>query len=99
MQFQTQLKVVGIKSSKGEFEGVAYDSTKIFVEVPLDDSKGKARGVATTDYAIGNSEEFSKFESLPLPWIGLAEMEIITSGKAQKTVVRSIKPIESAKKS
>lgn len=98
MQFQTQLKVVGMKASKGEMEGVTFDSTKIFVEVSLDDSRGNAHGCATAEYTIGTSDEYGKYKHLPCPWMGMADMEIVTSGKAQKTVIRSLKPIEAAKK-
>lgn len=51
MKFQTELKVLGMKSSKGKMDnGMEFDSTKVYVETPLDDSKGNAKGCSVAEY-------------------------------------------------
>lgn len=92
MKFTSDVKVVGMKGSKGEFEGTRYDSTKVYVETSLDESKGTAKGVSTVEYSFGTAEEFEKFKHLPFPFMAAADMEIVTTGKAQKTVMLGLKP-------
>jgi len=93
MKFTTEVVVSGMKPSKGEFEGIAYDSTKVYVETDLQPGKGKA----TVEYSFGKAEEFAKFEHLPFPFVAVADMEIVTSGKAQKTIVLSLRPKQQVK--
>ncbi|MEC5386738.1 hypothetical protein VVD49_13470 [Uliginosibacterium sp. H3] len=97
MKFQSQVKVLGMKSSSGEFEGVKYDATKVYVETALDSSKGMASGFGCLEYSMGNSTEYAKYKHLEFPFMGMAEMEIITSGKQQKTVMHSVKPTDRVK--
>lgn len=92
MKFNSDVTVVGMKGSKGEFEGTKYDSTKVYVETSLDESKGTAKGVSTVEYSFGSAEEFEKFKHLNFPFVAVAEMEIVTTGKAQKTVMLGLKP-------
>jgi hypothetical protein len=98
MKFQTEITVVGMKASKGEFEGKGYDSTKLYALVDMDASKGTAKGQATAEYTFGDSTEFEKFKHLPFPFKAVADVEIVTNGKTQKTVVASLKPVERAAK-
>lgn len=93
MKFNGELVVVGMKASKGDYEGVAFDSTKAFCLQDMDTSKGTMIGQATVEYTIGDSTEFEKFKHLPFPFKASAEFELVTTGKAQKTVVRALKPI------
>ncbi len=66
MKFQTELKVLGMKSSKGKMDnGMEFDSTKVYVETPLDDSKGNAKGCSVAEYNLGLSDEFNKYKHLP----------------------------------
>lgn len=92
MKFQSEVTIVGMKGSKGEFEGNKYDSTKVYVETALDESKGMAKGVSTLEYSFGTAEEFDKLKHLPVPFVAIADMEIITTGKVQKTIMHGIKP-------
>lgn len=93
MKFNQKIQVVGMKSSKGQLEnGTAYDSTKVYALVDLDASKGTAKGMASSEFALGTSEEFPKFKHLPFPFEADAEMEIVTNGKTQKTVMHSLTP-------
>jgi len=99
MKFNTQIKVLGMKSSKGMMEnGQSFDSTKVYVETALDDTKGSAKGFAVAEYSFGLSTEFSKFKHLPFPFLADATLEIVSTGKAQKTQIVDLKPTELAKK-
>jgi hypothetical protein len=98
MKFQTEMTVVGMKSSKGEFEGKGYDSTKLYALIDMDASKGTAKGQACAEYTFGDSTEFEKFKHLPFPFKALADVEMVTNGRTQKTVVVGIKPIDRAAK-
>lgn len=92
MQFQTQMKIVGAKCSKGVLDnGQAYDSTTLFIEVPLDDSKGNACGFCTSEFRWGTSENYKLVEAQKMPLTVNATLEIVTSGKMQKTQLIGIK--------
>lgn len=97
MKFKQAVVVTGIKRSVGEFEGRKFDSTKIYVQVDLDDSKGNAKGFATAEYGIGTSAEFEHYQHLPFPFNAEAEMEISSTGKSEKVTVLSLKPTEISK--
>jgi len=98
MKLTTRITVAGVKGSKGTLEsGQEYDSTKIYVQTELDDTRGMGRGFATVEYTYGTSEEFHKLKHLPFPLQADAELEIVTNGKTQKTVITSLQPVELAK--
>lgn len=97
MKINQQLTITGMKSSKGEFEGTAYDSTKVYAMTDMDETKGNAKGFATVEYPFGKSDEFEKFKQLPYPFKADCEMEFVTSGKAQKMILLSIKPLVAVK--
>lgn len=97
MQFQSRVVVLGMKASKGTLDsGVGFDSTKVYVQTALDDSKGMGKGYATAEYNFGTSEEFHKYKHLPFPIECDAQLEIVTNGKTQKTVVNALKPVAQA---
>ncbi|KVQ80486.1 hypothetical protein WK07_13275 [Burkholderia multivorans] len=94
MKFVSQVKVTGMKGSKGSMEnGTTFDSTKVYTETPLDDSKGTAKGFATGEFTLGTSAEFEKYKHLPFPFEAEAEFEIVSNGKTQKTVMHALKPV------
>ena len=97
MKFTSEVTVLGMKASKGSFEGTDYDSTKVYVLTELDASKGTAFGSAAAEYVLGKSEEFDKYKHLPCPFKGVADLEIVTNGKTQKTVMHALKPTVAAK--
>lgn len=100
MKFTSTIKVTGMKFSKGTMDnGQAFDSTKVFVETELDSSKDTAMGTACAEYGLGKAEEYQKYKHLAdsFPFMAVADMEIVTNGKTQKTVIHSLKPVESAK--
>jgi len=98
MKFTSQIKVLGMKASKGTLEnGNTYDSTKVYVETGLDDSKGNAKGFSAVEYSLGSSDEYNKYKHLPFPFIAEATLEIVTTGKVQKTQLADLKPLEIVK--
>ncbi|MCJ0765327.1 hypothetical protein [Variovorax terrae] len=99
MKLQARLLVTGMKKSKGVLEnGQPYDSTKVYAMTELDDSKGNGMGSATVEYALGTSEEFDKMKHLAasFPIECDAEIEIVTNGKVQKTVIAALRPVARA---
>lgn len=91
----SKIVVTGMKRSKGTLEnGAAYDSTKLYALTDLDDRKGNGMGQATVEYGFGTSEEFEKFKHLAqsFPLECEVELELITNGKTQSTIINSIKP-------
>ncbi len=99
MRFTTQIKVLGMKASKGTMEnGTAFDSTKVYVETELDESRGNAKGFAGVEYNFGLADEFNKYKHLTFPFVADATVEIVTTGKAQKTQLVDLRPVETAKK-
>ena len=94
MKFTTTGTVRGIKRSKGVLEnGQAYDSTKIYVDTDLDDSRGNGKGQATAEYTFGTSEEYAKLEHNSFPLECELTLEIVTTGRVQRTTVVALKPV------
>lgn len=91
-------KVLGMKSSKGTMDnGQSFDSTKVYIETRLDESKGNMKGFGVAEYPLGDSTEFNKYKHLVFPFIADIEYDQVTNGKAQKTIVVSLQPIEISK--
>ncbi|MCY0915292.1 hypothetical protein [Massilia antarctica] len=100
MKFTSTIKVTGMKFSKGTMDnGQAFDSTKVFVETELDASKDTAMGTACAEYGLGKADEYQKYKHLAgaFPFMAIAEMEIVTNGKTQKTVIHSLKPVDATR--
>lgn len=98
MKFKSQIRVVGMKASKGSLDdGTAYDSTKVYALVDMDASKGNAVGQSSSEFTLGKSDELEKFKHLPFPFLAEAEMEIVTNGKTSKTVMLGLVPIADQK--
>jgi hypothetical protein len=98
MKFQSEITVVGMKSSKGKLDnGQEYDSTKVYCLTDLDNRKGNAKGQAVAEYNIGESTEFEKYKHLPFPFKAVADMEVVMSGTSQRFVVTGLKPVSQAK--
>ena len=64
MKMQSQALLFGIESSKGNFEGTPFDSTKFHLSVDLGTkSTGKTIGLVTRPFKFGDSTEIES--SLP----------------------------------
>jgi hypothetical protein len=89
-----KVKVLGMKASKGTMDnGQAFDSTKVYIETRLDESKGNQKGFAVAEYNFGPASEFDKYKHLPFPMMAEVEYEQITNGKTVKTIVASLQPV------
>jgi ABC-type uncharacterized transport system ATPase component len=97
MQFQTKAKVLGAKCFNDTIDGQKFDSTTIFVEMALDESRGTAKGFASQNMGWGSSEEFQKIKHLPFPFEAELTVELVTSGKTQKQRIVALKPIGAAR--
>lgn len=101
MKFPAKVIVSGVKRSKGVLEsGQPYDSTKVYVQTSLDDSKGNGAGSATVEYAWGTSENYDKIAHLFKGGRSVefdAELEIVTNGKTQRTQVVDLRPVAAVK--
>lgn len=98
MKFTTKTTVLGMKRGKGDFEGTAYDYTRIYVEQALDASKGDALGSAAEVYQIGSSSAFEQYKNLPFPHQAELDMELVTTGKQSKTVCVAYRPLVASPK-
>ena len=52
IMFQEMI-ITGAKSSKGEYEGRAFDSTKIYCQTKMNSEGGEMVGFATSEYNWG----------------------------------------------
>lgn len=69
MKMQSRAVLHGIKSSKGDIEGRAYDSTTFHLSVDLGQSgNGESIGVVTRPFKFGTSDEFKKWAHLKNSW-------------------------------
>lgn len=65
MKMQSQALLFGIESSKGNFEGTPFDSTKFHLSVDLGSkSTGKTIGLVTRPFKFGDSTEIEKWMHL-----------------------------------
>lgn len=65
MEMNSVAMLSGIESSKGDFEGTAYDSTKFHLSVDLGKkSNGKTVGLVTRPFKFGDSGEIEKWAHL-----------------------------------
>lgn len=98
MQFQSKIKVLGMKANKGSMDnGQQYDSTKVYVETPLDETKGNAKGFAVAEYTLGLASEFDRFKGMTFPFEATATLELVTTGKMQKTQMTALVPVIATK--
>ena len=88
-----QVIITGAKSSKGDYEGRPFDSTKIYVSTMMDPSKGTMVGRASEQYDWGTSENFQKLKDLKFPITANVEFEQVTSGKSSKTIIMDLELI------
>ena len=98
MMSNTQtLIIAGAKSAKGTFEdgkkSVSFDSTTVYIQVPLDDSQGLMAGYCTQEYKWGLSGNFDKIKHLEFPFEANVSFQTVSTGKSTKVVLTDIQPI------
>lgn len=96
MKFTSRVTVTGMKASKGAMEnGMAYDSTKVYVTTELDASKDMGAGSATAEYNFNKSDEFPKYKHLFVNGRSIeadVDFEQVTNGKSTKMIIHGIRP-------
>jgi hypothetical protein len=99
MKFTTRAIVTGIKGSKGRMEnGTEFDSTKVYIQTDLDDSKEMGKGFVTMEYNWGKSENFQAMKHGVFPVECEVDLEVVSNGKTQKTIVNGLRPVSAGKK-
>lgn len=84
MNIKQQFRVLGCKGFKGNVEGTDYDSTKLYVEMPVSEKNGTEVGCNASVVPFGKSDEFHKLKGLPFPL--QAELEIVMTTKGVECV-------------
>lgn len=85
MKFKNQALCVGIKESKGEFEGRSFSSTTFHLVVSLsENSSGRSLGNVSRPFKYGDAHEFDKWAGFESKWpvAGMlvdCEFEIVAS--------------------
>lgn len=90
MKFNTEAVVTGAKFYNNTVDGVLHNFTKIFVFTELGDG---GFGSATVEYKWGTSDNIKKIQDLPFPITAKIQMEIVTNGNKQMTVVHDVVPV------
>ena len=75
-----RVQVLGCKGYKGEVEGVQYDSTTLYVVLPVSKRAGTEAGFNVKEVKFGKEEEFQKMKNLPFPVTAELDLEINTKG-------------------
>jgi hypothetical protein len=90
-------KVQGLKRSKGVMNdtGKAYDFTTVYVEFPFARNNPDMRGSATEPMKFGTSENFEKFNGIPLPFDAEIDIDVETNGNRVQNVIVDIQPVRS----
>lgn len=91
-QNKIRATVLGAKYFNDTVDGKPYNSTTLFVALPLDESRGTAKGFAVTEMKWGDSTNFERIKSLKFPLAGDMVVEDVTSGKATKRVCVDFRP-------
>lgn len=77
---EQRVQVLGCKGFKGEVEGTAYDSTTLYVVLPVSKRAGTEAGFNVKEVKYGKEEEFQKMKNLPFPIMAELDLEINTKG-------------------
>lgn len=91
MKFTTEATITGAKSYNNTIDGVAHNFTKLFVLTDLSDQSGV--GKATVEYKWGSSENIKKIQDLDFPVNAKIQMEIVTTGSRQTTIIHEVTPV------
>jgi hypothetical protein len=74
------LTVLGSKGNKGDYEGTAFDSTKVNVLIPYSRSKENQAGYDVTVAVFGKSANFQAFKGKKYPLVVEADFEHTATG-------------------
>ena len=77
---EQRFQVLGVKGFKGKVEGVEYDSTTLYVVMPVSKRAGTEVGFNVKEVKFGKEDEFQKLKTLPFPVMAELDLEINTKG-------------------
>jgi len=104
MKMTSKSVLYGIKQSKGDYEGRAFDSTTFHLSVDISQSSsGESIGVVTRPFKLGDSTEFQKWAHLKSSWplggvMCDCEFDIVAGAdNTTKLTLLAIKPATQAK--
>lgn len=104
MKMTSKAVLHGLKQSKGDFEGRAFDSTTFHLSVDIaQSSSGESIGVVTRPFKLGTSAEFEKWAHLKNSWplggvMCDCEFDIVAGAdNTTKLTLLAIKPAAQAK--
>jgi len=90
MKFTTTAVITGVKCFNNTVDGQTHNFTKIYVMTDLGDS---GFGSATVEYKWGTADNIKKIQDLPFPINAQIQMEIVTNGNKQMTIVHDVSPV------
>lgn len=73
-------RVLGAKGFKGTVDGQSFDSTKLYVELPVSERAGTEVGYNAAPVPFGKADEFEKLKGLPFPIKAELDLEMTTKG-------------------
>ena len=97
MLLKSNVIVRGARPSKGDYNGRAYDSTKVFAQSELQEGENFA-GFVSTEYTWGTSFNFERIKGLDFPFSAKAKMQVVSNGKTSTTVMLDLIPEKTAPK-
>lgn len=104
MKMTSQAVLHGIKQSKGEYEGRAFDSTTFHLSVDIgNSSSGESIGVVTRPFKCGDSTQFDKWAGFKTKWppggvLCDCDFDIVAgSENSSKLTLLAIRPAASGK--
>ena len=92
-----EMIILGVKRSVGTLDnGRAYNSTKIYVQLPMKESPDQL-GFASGEYNWGDAINFDKFIGVKFPIKADVDLDVVTNGKSSQVVVSDVKLASQAK--
>ena len=80
MKVTQSFQILGCKGFKGNIEGTNYDSTTLYVVMPVSEKNGTEAGYNVSAMKYGKEEEYQKMKSLPFPIQAELDIELTTKG-------------------
>lgn len=80
MEIKSKFKVLGIKGFKGDVEGTTYDSTTLYVLMPVSERNGTEKGFNAHAIKFGKSDEYERLKDLSFPVDAELDLALTTKG-------------------
>lgn len=80
MEIKQICQLLGAKGFKGEVEGTNYDSTTLYVVMPVSERNGTEVGFNVSPMKYGKSDEYEKIKGLQFPLQAELTIAMTTKG-------------------